>query len=61
MVNAPLFKRFFQHGIFSALFTSILKISSFLKMSFIIGSYSAFFSMTSVIMPLSGVFGEELE
>lgn len=41
----------------SIFFSVLLKIASLLKMSFIVGSYCALFSATSLVMPLSGAFG----
>lgn len=42
---------------FTALFTSLIKVASIFKVSFIIGAYMACFSATSIVMPLSGAFG----
>jgi len=39
------------------LISSLIKMASFFKVSFIVGSYVAFFSATSMIMPLTGLFG----
>lgn len=57
MLNTALFARLANKGLFSLFFTGLVKLSSLLKVSFIIGSYTAFLSMTSVMMPLSGAFG----
>lgn len=40
----------------SFFFTSLVKLSSFLKVSFIVGSWAAFFSATSIVTPLVGAF-----
>lgn len=40
----------------SIFFTSLVKVSSFLKVSFIVGSWAAFFSATSIATPLVGAF-----
>ncbi|MFZ5954297.1 MAG: hypothetical protein ACOYT8_04340 [Candidatus Dependentiae bacterium] len=37
-------------------FTSVLKLASFLKVSFVIGSYISFFSFMPMIAPLAGAF-----
>lgn len=37
-------------------FTSVLKLASFLKVSFIIGSYISFFSLTPILAPLAGAY-----
>jgi hypothetical protein len=37
-------------------FTGLVKLSSLFKISFIVGSYTAFFSAISCVMPLSGAF-----
>jgi hypothetical protein len=47
----------FKTAIFSCLFTMVVKFASLLKVSFIIGSYAALFSATSIMIPLSGAFG----
>jgi len=57
MFSSPIFKRIVTNGFFATLFTSLIKLTSFFKVSFIIGTYTAFFSMTSIMMPLSGSFG----
>lgn len=36
------------------LYTSVLKLASFLKVSFVIGSYCSFFSVAPMIAPLAG-------
>lgn len=40
----------------SLFFTSLIKAASFLKVSFILGSWAAFFSATSIMVPLVGAF-----
>lgn len=40
----------------SFFFTSLIKAASFLKVSFILGSWAAFFSATSIVVPLVGAF-----
>lgn len=39
-----------------ASFTGLVKLASLFKISFIVGSYTAFFSAISCVMPLSGAF-----
>jgi hypothetical protein len=41
----------------SVLFSSLLKVLSFFKVSYVVGSLSFFFSATHALMPLTGVFG----
>jgi hypothetical protein len=41
----------------SALFASLIKLASFLKVSYVIGPFALFFSATHIIMPLTGAFG----
>lgn len=40
----------------SLFFSSLIKIASFFKVSFILGSWTAFFSATSIVVPLTGAF-----
>ncbi len=57
MFNTAFSDRLAHKSIFSLFFAGLVKLSSLIKVSFIIGSYTAFFSMTSVMMPLSGMCG----
>lgn len=57
MLNTATFARLANKGLFSLFFTGLLKLASLLKVSFIVGSFTAFFSITSMIMPLAGAFG----
>ena len=57
MLNTVNFARLTHKSLFSLFFTGLLKLSSLCKASFIIGSYTAFFSLSSMMMPLSGAFG----
>jgi hypothetical protein len=41
----------------SASFASLIKLASFLKVSYVIGPFALFFSATHIIMPLTGAFG----
>ncbi|MCX5921917.1 MAG: hypothetical protein NTX86_01155 [Candidatus Dependentiae bacterium] len=43
-------------GLSVLLFNILIKIASFFKVSFIIGSYTALFSATSMVIPLAGAF-----
>jgi len=42
---------------FITIFTSLVKISSLFKVSFVVGSTAAFFSATPIVQPLAGVWG----
>lgn len=44
-------------GLYAFASTSLIKLASLLKVSFIVGSYTALFSATSIVVPLSGAFG----
>ena len=57
MHNTAFFARLANKSLFSLFFTGLLKIASLIKVSFLIGSYTAFLSMTAIMMPLSGAFG----
>ena len=45
-----------KHNVSPFLFTLLVKCASVFKVSFIMGSYVAFFSATSIIVPLAGAF-----
>jgi hypothetical protein len=45
-----------KHKVSPLLFTVLIKCASLLKVSFMVGSYFAFFSATSIIAPLAGAF-----
>lgn len=44
----------FSSAVKALLFTSVLKIGSLLKVSFIFGSYLSFFTAAPIIAPLAG-------
>ncbi len=44
-------------SLFSLIFASLIKFSAFLKASFIVGSYTGFFSGVNITTPLAGHFG----
>ena len=44
--------------LYCLLFSSVMKVAQFWKVSFIIGSHATFFSLTSCLVPLSGAFGK---
>jgi len=43
--------------LFSLIFISLIKIGAFLKVHLIVGSYTALFSGSNILMPLTGFFG----
>ncbi len=46
-----------RNSLVTLLFTSLVKITSVFKVSFILGSVMAFFSLTPMVQPLIGVWG----
>ena len=46
-----------RNTLFTIFFMSVIKFSSLFKVSFILGSVKAFFSMTPMVQPLAGVWG----
>jgi hypothetical protein len=44
-------------GLYALVSTSLVKMASLFKVSFIWGSYAALFSASSIVMPLTGAFG----
>src|SRR3990170_588652 len=48
-------KRFFL-CIHTLIFSILAKLAGFLKVSFILGSYTALFSASSIVVPLTGAF-----
>jgi hypothetical protein len=49
-------QKYINMSISTCFFTSLVQLSSIFKVSFIIGSYTAWFSASSIMMPLSGAF-----
>ena len=49
-------KRFFQHFFNTLAYWVALKLSSFIKLSYIVGSSAAFFSATNILYSLGGCF-----
>src|SRR5665647_3521655 len=45
-----------KHTVSPLIFTLLIKCASIFKVSFIVGSYLAFFSATAIVAPLAGAF-----
>lgn len=50
-------QKMMRKSAFLSSFTGLIKLASLAKISFMVGSYTAFFSATSVLVPIAGVFG----
>lgn len=49
-------KKTINSSLFSFFFSGLIKVSQLFKVSFIVGSYTAFFSAANCMVPLSGAF-----